>query len=99
LQKIVASIPDAVIIVGENERIRFANPAAEALFGRPLGQLIGLELGLPAVASNKTEMDVVRPGGATVTTEVRFVEVDWNGEPARIVSLRGARDDHPWRAI
>jgi len=92
LQKIVASIPDAVIIVGENERIRFANPAAEALFGRPLGQLIGLELGLPAVASNKTEMDVVRPGGFAVTAEVRFVEVDWNGEPARIVSLRDVTD-------
>jgi len=92
LQKIVASIPDAVIIVGENERIRFANPAAEALFGRPLGQLIGLELGLPAVASNKTEMDVVRPGGFAVTAEVRFVDVDWNGEPARIVSLRDVTD-------
>lgn len=92
LQKIVASIPDAVVIVGDNGHIRFANPAAEALFGRPLGQLIGLELGLPAVASNKTEMDVVRPGGFTVTAEVRFVEVDWNGEPARIVSLRDVTD-------
>ena len=92
LQKIVASIPDAVIVVGVNECIRFANPAAEALFGRPLASLIGLELGLPAVSSSKTEMDVVRPGGKSVTAEVRFVDVDWNGEPARIVSLRDVTD-------
>ncbi len=92
LQKIVSSIPDAVIIVAGNERIRFANPAAEALFARTLDQLIGLEFGLPAVAANKTEMDVVRPGGYAVTAEVRFVEVDWNGEPARIVSLRDVTD-------
>ena len=92
LQKIVASIPDAVIVVGMNERIRFANPAAEALFDRPLGSLIGLEFGLPAVSSNKTEMDVVRPGGKSVTAEVRFVDVDWNGEPSRIVSLRDVTD-------
>ena len=92
LQKIVASIPDAVIVVGANERIRFANPAAEALFGRPLTSLIGLELGLPAVSNSKTEMDVVRPGGKSVTAEVRFVDVEWNGEPARIVSLRDVTD-------
>ena len=92
LQKIVGSIPDAVIIVSAQERITFANPAAEALFGRSLLDLMGLELGLPAVASSKTEMDVVRPGGRTVTAEVRFVDVEWNGEPARIVSLRDVTD-------
>src|SRR5579864_410071 len=92
LRKIVTSIPDAVIIVGREDRIWFANPAAEALFGRPLAELIGLDMGLPAVANNKTDMDVVRPGGSTVTAEVRFVDVDWEGAPARIVTLRDVTD-------
>jgi signal transduction histidine kinase len=92
LRKIVASIPDAVIVVSLQGHIRFANPAAEALFGRPLIDLMGLDMGFPAVTTNKTEMDVVRPGGKTVTAEVRFVEVEWNGEPARIVTLRDVTD-------
>jgi signal transduction histidine kinase len=92
LRKIVSCIPDAVIVVSTTGHIRFANPAAEALFGRPLADLMGLDMGLPAVATNKTEMDVLRPGGKSVTAEVRFVEVDWNGEPARIVTLRDVTD-------
>lgn len=92
LRTIVASIPDAVVVVGAHERIRFANPAAEALFGRTLVDLVGLDMGLPAVERGKTEMDVVRPGGKTVTAEVRFVEVEWNGENARIITLRDVTD-------
>jgi signal transduction histidine kinase len=92
LQMIVASIPDAVVVVGARDRIRFANPAAEALFGRSLTDLMGQDIGFPAVLHNKTEMDVVRPGGKTVTAEVRFVETDWNGEPSRIMTLRDVTD-------
>ena len=92
LRKIVTSIPDAVVIVGRDDRIWFANPAAEALFGRPLAELIGMDMGLPAVENNKTDMDVVRPGGVSVTAEVRFVDVDWEGAPARIVTLRDVTD-------
>ena len=92
LRKIVTSIPDAVIVVGPQERIRFANPAAEALFDRPLAELVGLDMGTPVVESGKTELDVVRPGGSVVTAEVRFVEIEWNGEPARLITLRDVTD-------
>jgi signal transduction histidine kinase len=83
---------DGVIIVGRDGVIRFANPAAEQLFGRSVTQLVGSEFGFATVAGETTEVDVVRPGGAIVCVELRVVDTDWENEAARLVSLRDVTD-------
>ena len=38
---LVAAQSDAVVVVGRNGVVRFANPSAERLFGRSLDELVG----------------------------------------------------------
>ena len=94
LRGIVERLADGIVVVDEEGVIRFANPAAEALFGRVESQLVGTELGFPVVAGERAEIEVVRPRGETVTAELRIVDAMWAGEgmTARLVSLRDVTD-------
>src|SRR3954462_7508168 len=92
LRAIVEKIGDGIVIIALDGTIRFANPAAEQLFGRPLAQLTGADLGLPAVAGDATELEIVRPQGASVNAELRVVETEWDGEQVRLVSMRDITD-------
>jgi signal transduction histidine kinase len=92
LRAIVGQMADGVVIIGLDGIIRFANPAAEALFGRSATELEGTSFGFPAVVGETAEIQVVRPGGASVAAELRVVDMNWEGEPARLVSLRDVTD-------
>ena len=94
LRGIVERLADGILVVDGEGVIRFANPAAETLFGRLESELIGTELGFPVVAGETADIDVVRPGGETVTAELRIVDASWTGEgmSARLVSLRDVTD-------
>jgi signal transduction histidine kinase len=92
LRTIVERMADGVLVVSRDGVIRFANPAAEQLFGRSVEELRGSHLGLPVVAGDSTEIDVVRPGGRIATAELRAADSDWEGEPANLVSLRDITD-------
>ena len=92
LRSIVERMADGVVIIGLDGVIRFANPAAEALFGRSAADLEGTSFGFPAVAGETAEIQVVRPAGISVAAELRVVDMDWEGEPARLVSLRDVTD-------
>src|SRR5438552_3216674 len=92
LRSIVERMADGIVIVDLDGRIQFANPAAELLFGRPGEELIGADLGLPSMKADYVEIEVVRPQGLTVTVELRMVDTDWDGQPARLISLRDVTD-------
>jgi signal transduction histidine kinase len=87
LRTIVQSAADGIIIVDADGRIRFANPAAGALLGREAEGLLGGEFGLPLVADDTVEIDIVR-NGDTIVAELRVADTEWRGQPARIASLR-----------
>ena len=88
LRDIVEQLPDGIVIVGADGMIRFANPAAAHLFGRRAADLTGTPFGFPLANGHPAPIDVVRPGGATVAAELRVVDITWEGEPARLVTLR-----------
>ena len=92
VQAIVARVADGLLVVDAHGTIRFANPAAVALFGRPSAELLNTELGFPIVAGETVEVELVRPGGKLVTAELRVAELEWDGDGARLVSLRDITD-------
>ena len=92
LRAIVDRLADGVVLLDRNGTIRFANPAAEELFGRTMEELAGSDLGFPSMLGDAGEIEVVRPGGATVTAELRVVETNWDGEEVRLVSIRDITD-------
>jgi signal transduction histidine kinase len=83
---------DGIVIVGLDGTIRFANPAAERLFGRSADELLATTFGFPLVAGESAEIEVVRPGGEMVSVELRVVDLDWDASSARLVSLRDVTD-------
>ena len=92
LQSIVECMADGIVILGMDGAIRYANPAAETLFGRPLAQLTGADLGFPSIVGDSTEIEVVRPQAGLVTAELRVAETEWEGEAVRLLSLRDITD-------
>src|SRR5436309_14206312 len=70
---LINSYADGLLVVTPDDRIEFANPAAEALLGRPARHLVGQPFGLPTSPGEPVEMDLVRPDGAAKVAELRAV--------------------------
>jgi signal transduction histidine kinase len=92
LRTLIDRLPDGVLLLGPGGEVRFANPAAQALFNRGAEDMEGSVLGLPLVPGETVEIDVVPRGQAPGVAELRVVEVDWEGEPALLVALRDVTD-------
>ena len=92
LRQIVDRLADGIVIVGADGQIRFANPAAERLFGRPASELVGQEFGYPLATDDTAEIEIVRRDAGVVVAELRVVDSMWEDEPATLVSLRDVTD-------
>jgi PAS domain S-box-containing protein len=94
LRQIVDRLADGIVIVAADGRIRFANPAAQRLFGRPASALVGQEFGYPLATDDTAEIEIVRRGSdaGVVVAELRVVDALWDDERATLVSLRDVTD-------
>jgi signal transduction histidine kinase len=77
---------DGIVIVSKDGVVRLVNPAAASLFAR--NDLLGKQFGYPIVAGRTTEVDIIGKGRETAAAEMRVVEIEWEGEPACLASLR-----------
>ena len=92
MRAIVTRMSDGILIVGLDGFIRFANPAAEQLFGRSAAALTGTYFGYPAVAGDSIEIDIRRPDGQTLCVELRVSDIEWEDQDARLASVRDITD-------
>jgi signal transduction histidine kinase len=88
LRTLVEFNADGLLIVDAEGRVRFGNPAAAHLFGRPMEELVGSDLGLPLLDGDAAEIDLVPRGGPPATVELRAKPVQWDGTAAYVVTLR-----------
>jgi signal transduction histidine kinase len=63
------------------------NPAAEELFARSTGELVGTQFGFP-IAGEVTEVDLVLPGGRGRVVEMRVTATIVEGERLYVAALR-----------
>lgn len=87
LRGVVAALADGIVVVDLDGRVRFANPAACALFGSPLAALVGAEFGFPLAAGTATEIELLVGGGPRLV-EMRVRASRWNAEAVLVASLR-----------
>jgi signal transduction histidine kinase len=85
---IVGKIADAILIVDPTGAVRFANPAAEALFGHRESELLGRPFPFPLTRGKITEIDIPFPDNHKHTGEVQVVDIEWQGKPAFLVTIR-----------
>lgn len=87
-RNMIARNADAIIITDANQIVRFANSAAEALFGMPSDRLIGNSFGYPLLPGKTMEMDIVRDDASSLVAEVRTADTEWERKPASLASFR-----------
>jgi signal transduction histidine kinase len=88
LRGVVAAVASGIVVVDRSGRVRFANPAACELFGRPLAVLVGTDFGFPVVAGGATDVELRAPDGGARVVEMRVTTAAWNNEGVYVVSLR-----------
>lgn len=88
LEALIAAAVDGILIVDTSGSIRFANPAAAAIFGRPAEALVGEPFTGLHASDQPMELDFRRADGANIVLEARGALIEWNGAPALLASLR-----------
>ncbi len=88
LYKILENNADAIVVVGTDKHILFANPAVESLLGRQQKELLNQPFDFPLGKGKKSEIEITRAGNGKTVAEMNVVEIDWEGKRAYLASLR-----------
>ena len=84
---IVEAHPDAILVLDEQQRVRFANPQAGVMLGHAGHRLLGKPYALAARSPTCTDVDITRADGTRGCAEPRTASTHWKGLPARLVTL------------
>src|SRR5512139_4066260 len=85
LSSIFTVSPDGIVVTDRHGVVLFANPAAMRMM-RPAGvAMVGSEFGHPTTGRDTARIRVAETG---VTAEMRVARLEWEGRPARLVTLR-----------
>lgn len=79
---------DGVLVLDQKGIVRFINPSAEILFNRSSDEIMGELFGLPFVADEMMEVDILRSSGEKGIAEMRVIDTEWEGESALLALLR-----------
>ena len=64
LSTVIRDSVDGILVVDPQGVVLFANPAAQRILGRPSGEILGANLGVPTLDGDCTEMDMFAAWGA-----------------------------------
>jgi PAS domain S-box-containing protein len=87
-RKVTEKNADAILVVDRRKIIRFANPAAEALFGMKKEELLGQRFRYGLKKTETAEIRIDHTDEESAVAEMRIVDFEWEGESAYLVSLR-----------
>ena len=86
LKRMLSDTQDAIIVLGQDDTVKFANNAARRLFGE--GAAEGRTFAVIPSGECSQEFEASRADGTKAALEMRVGETVWNGEAARVVTLR-----------
>jgi PAS domain-containing protein len=87
LRAVIETNFDGMVVIDRDGAVRFVNPAAERLLGRPSTKIVGAQFGFPYAPGGAIEIELVA-GEELRMAEMRVVKVQWEGVPAFLASLR-----------
>lgn len=85
---IIGKNADSILIVDQNAVVKFANPAAEELFGRLEKDFLGKPFGYPLAHGKAAEIEIPSESEQTKTGEMQVVDIEWQNRPAYLVTVR-----------
>ncbi len=85
---LITASPDAMIVVGMDQRIRYLNPAAEKLLNRDATEAVGMPFGFPIVVDETAQVAIVQRPNRIVPVQMRAVACTWQARHGTMVVLR-----------
>jgi PAS domain S-box-containing protein len=85
---VVDAVSDGIVIVDQQNRVRFVNPTTETMLGRHTDELVGEAFVVPVKPGATSRLSLGRSGGEPVQVDLKVVQSEWQGEPARLILLR-----------
>ena len=76
------------LILDREGQLKFANPAAEKILDKGAGEMREQVFAFPLAADEPMELTIAVEEGKDRFVEMRVKEIDWEGEPAYLASLR-----------
>lgn len=87
-RNVIYSSTDGILVVDKNGSILFANPSAQTILGRESEDLEGKTIGFPLLVDEETEIETTGKNGNRTIAEIKVVDVEWEGKPAYLLTLR-----------
>lgn len=88
VEYLLAKDLDGKVVVDHEGSVRYVNPAAEALLGRKSRELLGRPFSHPLPDAEAAQVDVVLSRDPERLGEIRVAEIEWNGQPALLATVR-----------
>ncbi|WP_243397397.1 ATP-binding protein [Crocosphaera subtropica] len=85
---LVYNIDNGIILVDTEGKIKFANPAALAIFEQPLQSLLEYDFGIPIVSNKPVELEIIKAKNKTGFVEMNVTFTEWEKESVYLVSIR-----------
>jgi PAS domain S-box-containing protein len=85
--RLIENNADGILVLDRRGQIRFANRAAETIFGRARNAIVGEPFTFPLVVDETTEIEIPRGNDPPHTYEMRIVDTEWQGEKAYLALL------------
>ncbi len=83
-ESIIRRAADGMVVIDADGVVRYLNPAAQAILGATPDSMLGHPFPFPAAESSVQKI----PGPRERSVEMKVVEIQWKGRPARLASLR-----------
>lgn len=84
--RVIENSVDGLLVIDSYGVVQFANPAAVSLFAGRTDQLVGFQIGAPAITG---AVELILPGAGGIRyVEMRASEIEWEGGAASLASLR-----------
>ncbi|MDJ0731618.1 MAG: ATP-binding protein [Crocosphaera sp.] len=88
LRDLVYNIDNGIIIVNKEGNIKFANPAALAIFEQPLEILLDYDFGIPIISDKSVELEIIKTENKMGLVEMNVTLTEWEQESVYLVSFR-----------
>jgi two-component system, cell cycle sensor histidine kinase and response regulator CckA len=88
LRDVIRGNIDGMLVLDQEGRVLLANPAACEMLNRSPETITGQNVGIPLAVANYADMELQRPDGSRCLVEMKLAEIEWEGRPALLASLR-----------
>ncbi len=84
---LLQSSANGMLVIDHDKKVRFVNPAAEALLQQPAETVLNTELHFSITAGETREVTLPRAHAEPVIVEMRVTKIQWEGHPAALATL------------